>query len=279
MPWLNEIDHKANWQREHPVLTYLNDRYPRLRPYITTSSPTPFLDSDQNLQTLVHSLRHLKSLTYATLPNHSITSVSISFPSISNLLGQSFAGYIRQSFREAGFIVPMDNDGIAMQHIALSRGVDFISPTLGLEYGDAALCLSVQLPDVEQPDCPSLERVGVWTGLGSESENGTDHAARLKSQVEGFLTSLDPACRPVKQVLVSGTSSSSELLHQVIADIFPDINKDSYQCGSPDDYIFGAARGAAKRAREGMFNGGDLCMPDPSCELAEGHPRKQSREL
>ena len=175
--------------------------------------------------------------------------------------------------------MPMNNDGDAVQHIALSRAVDVISPTLGLEYGGAALCLSIQLPNAEQPDYPSLERVGVWTGLGSGFEKTTDHAARLKMQVEDFLATLDPAHRPVTQVLISGKGASSDLLPRVIEDIFPDINKESYTCASSDDYIFAAARGAAIRAREGMSYGGDLCMPDPSCELAEGHPWKQSKEL
>jgi hypothetical protein len=278
MPWLNEIDHKATWQREHPIQTYLNDHYPRLRPYIITPPATPLLDTNHNLQTLVQSLTHLKCLSEAKLGTP-ISEVSISFPSTPNLLGQSFAGYIRQSFREAGFIVPLNNDGDAVQHIPLSRSVEIIGPTLSLEYSDAALCLSIQLPNAEQTDYPFLERVGVWTGLGLGFENTTDHAARLKLQVEDFLASLDPAHRPVTQVLLSGSTSSSDLLHQVMEDTFPDINKDSYQRQNPDDYIFAAARGAASRAREGMLYGGDLCMPDASCELAEGHPWKQSREL
>ena len=277
MPWLHELSHKATWERSHPILTYLSDHYPRLRPYISVP-PTPLLDADQNLRNLVHSLTHLKCLSEAKLGTP-ISEVSISFPSIANQLGQSFAGYIRQSFREAGFIVPMNNDGDAVQHIALSRSVEIIGSTLSLEYSDAALCLSIQLPHAEKTDYPFLERVGVWTGLGLGFEDTTDHAARLKLQVEDFLASLDPAHRPVTQVLISGTASSSDLLHQVIEDYFPDINKDSYQRENPDDYIFAAARGAAGRAREGMFYGGDLCMPDPSCELADGHPWKQSREL
>jgi hypothetical protein len=280
MPWLNEIDRKSTWQRNHSILTYLNKHYPRLRPYISPPPANPLLDTDHNLQTLIHSLTHLKSLSEAKLRT-SINEVSISFPSIADLLGQSFAGYIRQSFREAGFLVPMDNDGIVVEHIALSRSIEIMGPMLGMEYSDAALCLSLQLPNAEQQEYPCLERVGVWTGLGSggENTNTTGLAARLRVQVEDFLASLHPAYKPVTQLLVSGSASSSNLLLQIIADIFPDIDKDSYQCGSPDDYIFAAARGAATRAREGMFYGGDFCMPDPSCELAEGHPWKQSREL
>jgi hypothetical protein len=280
MPWLHELSHKATWQHEHPILTYLNDHYPVLRPYITAPPANTLLDTDHNLQTLIHSLTHLKSLSEAKLGTP-INEVSISFPSIADLLGQSFAGYIRQSFREAGFLVPMDNDDIAVSHVALSRNVEIIGPTLGLEYSDVALCLSIQLPNAEQTDDPSLERVGVWRGLGSggENTNMTEHEARLRVQVEDFLAGLEPAHRPVTQVLLSGESSSSDLLHQVIGDIFPGINKNSYQYGNPDDYIFAAARGAANRAREGMLYGEDLCMPDPSCELAEGHPWKQSREL
>lgn len=259
------------------MLAYLSDHYPSLHSYLSVP-PRPLLNADDRVQTLVQELTRLKALSEAELGTL-INETNIFFPSITKLLGQSFAGYIRQSFHLAGFLVPTDNDGIAVQHAALST-VEITGPTLGLEYGDAALCLSMQLPNAEQPEYPHLERVGVWAASGSGFENTTGHWARLTLQVEDFLADLDPPHRSVIQVLITGnTSASSSGLHQVIADIFPDIEKKSYERESPSDYIFAAAHGAARRARQGMLHGGDLYMPDPSCKLAEGYPWKQSREL
>lgn len=277
MPWLNELGYKARWRHEHRMLAYLSDHYPSLDSYLSVP-PTPLLNADDRVQTLVQEITRLKALSEAELGTL-INETSISFPSITELLGQSFAGYIRQSFDLAGFLVPADNDGIAVQHAALSTA-EITGPTLGLEYGNAALCLSMQLPNAEQPEYPHLERVGVWAALGSGFESTPDHWARLTMQVEDFLTDLDPPHRSVTRVSVTGNASaSSSGLRQVIAEIFPDIAKTSYERESPGDYIFAAARGAARRARQGMLYGEDLCMPDPSCKLAEGHPWKQSREL
>jgi hypothetical protein len=223
MPWLNELGYQARWRHEHPILAYLSDHYPNFHSYLS-APPTPLLNADDRVQTLVQELTRFKALSETELGTL-INETSISFPSITKLLGQSFAGYIRQSLDLADFLVTTDSDGIAVQHAALST-VEITGPTLGLEYGDAVLCLSMQLPNTEQPEYPHLERVGFWAALGSGFENTTGHWERLTFQVEDFLANLDPPYRSITQVLVTSNASASNAgLYQVIANIFPDIEK------------------------------------------------------
>ena len=96
--------------------------------------------------------------------------------------------------------------------------------------------------------------------------------------MQDFLSSLSPT--QVSQVLLTGDFSASDpTLHELIMDVLLRIDKANLVRKSPNDYVFAAARGAASKARLSMLDGGDLCMPDRSCELADGHPWRQGREL
>lgn len=172
MSWLNELGYEERWWHEHSILAYLSDHYLSPHSYLSVP-PTPLLNADDEVQTLVQELALLKNLGEAksgTLLNET----SISFPSITELLGQTFAGCIRLSFRLAGFLVPANDDDIAVQHAAISTA-EVTGPTLGLDYGDSALCLSMQLPNAEQPGYPHLECVGFCAALWLSFENISGH--------------------------------------------------------------------------------------------------------
>lgn len=249
MPWLSELEQKASWRRAHRISTYLSDNYPSLHRYFG-EPPTPVFDADTDVQTLVWNLRRLKALSEAKLGTR-INQTSIAFPSITELLGQSFAGYVRQSFQTAGFLMLVGNDGIAAQDAAVST-TDISGPILSVEYSNPVLSMTIQLPNLEQPDYTHLERVGIWAQLGASFENTSDHWARVTSQLRAFLA--NSSHEPITQVLLTGSvSASNPMLHRVIADILPGVDRSSYIRDSPQDYIFAVARGASTRARLGMI--------------------------
>ena len=129
MPWLRELDDQTNWRKNHPVLASLSHRHPRLGPYLGEPT-TSILRSDSTLQTLAHDLSRLQVLGKDRL-GHDVNETAISLPSIAENPGQVFVGLLRQSFRLAGFTVLMVDDGLAVQHAALSM-LNITSPTLGV---------------------------------------------------------------------------------------------------------------------------------------------------